>query len=316
MKHNYYNYNYKIAKNQKTEGAKMEWEKYLNKYENYLRNILGRSENTVKSYCYEIKAFAEWAGKSPCLITRADAENYISELAEKGLAATSRAKRITVLKLFFDYLEEEEYISENPLSRIRKPKIPQKKVKAMSREEMLSVIQVAKNSKRNNSFRNYTMIALLFSTGIRRDELVNIKLDDVNLSENSLLVRVGKGNKQRMVYFNNEAKALLSEYIASHRKLSKYAENSEYLFVSNDSEKLGRSTVNVIVNALFEEAGIKDKGFVLHSTRKYFATGVYDATHDIVVVQNLLGHASPETTMKYIGIEEEMKKKAAQLINF
>lgn len=290
----------------------------LDCFENYQRNILGRSENTIISYKCDLLCFARDVGVTSIDISKSCAEKYISKLTEQGTAESTRARKITALQMFYKYLYEEEYIGENPMQKLVKPKIPQKKILVMTGEEVKQVLDTLHNRNKNGKdyFRNLTLIYVFLSTGIRRNELINIHLDDVNLAENSLLVREGKGNKQRIVYFNDTTKALLSEYMASHRKLLKYAEDSDYLFVSNCSEKLSKATVNIIVNKLYEEAGVKDKGYTVHSLRKAFATTVYGLTKDIVTVQNLLGHASPQTTMRYVLANEETKKQAVQLVNF
>lgn len=294
----------------------MKFNEALKQFENYQRNVLGRSENTIKNYKCDLCLFAQMMNLEEVETSKQQAEKFIAKLAEKGASATTRARRITALQMFYKYLYDNDFIGENPMTNLVKPKIPQKKVKVMSDEEVEKLLKVLKNRKYESVtyFRNLTIIWLFCSTGLRRNELVNIRLDDVNLENRSILVREGKGNKQRIVYYNDTVQALLSEYIASHRKLMSKAENSDYLFVSQKSEKIEVSCINRMVNKLYDEAGID--GYVVHSLRKVFATKIYNETHDIIVTQNLLGHSSPQTTMRYVGINEEMKQKAAQLVNF
>ena len=291
----------------------------IDAFERYQRDILGRSENTIKNYKLDLVQFCKVAGLDGIEdVSRADAENFILWLANKGTAASTRCRKISAIQSLFKWAEDCGIVQKNAVGGLAKPKIPQKKVLAMSAEEVQKVLWVAKNRNQHHKdfFRNLTMIALLFASGLRRNELVNIKVGDVFLPDNALLVREGKGDKQRIVYYNDDAKALLSEWIVRHRKLYKHAENSEYLFVTEKSEKMNPATVNMVVNGLYEEAGIKEKGYGVHSTRRSFATAVYDATKDVVVVQNLLGHSNPQVTMRYIGVDEGSKKQAAQLVNF
>ncbi len=296
----------------------MKFTEAVEKFGEYQKNILGRSDNTIKSYRMDIMKFSEGTGCEDVeSVTKKDAEAYFSELA-KSTSASTRCRKISAIQMLYGWLVNEEIVRDDPVRNLAKPKIPQRKVKAMNQEEVHKVLAVAKgrNVRSQDYFRNLTIINLMFATGLRRNELVNIQLEDVNISENSLLVRVGKGNKQRVVYYNDTTKALLSEWIASHRKLYSYAEESEYLFVTRKAPQMCVKSVNDIVNGLFQEAGEKDKGYTAHSTRKAFATTVYDVTKDIVTVQNLLGHSSPQTTMHYVMVAEETKKKAAQLVNF
>ena len=283
----------------------------------YQRNIQGRSENTVKNYIADVMQFAKVEQLEEVDTDKAIVEHYALTMAKKGLSAASRGRKITSLQMFYKYLQEHEIINANPTLGLVKPKIPQKKVKAMGKEEVEAVIQVAKNrdSSKKDYFRNLTLISLLFSTGLRRNEVINVKVSDVDISENSLLVREGKGNKQRIVYYSDEMKAMLSDFIVNHRHNLTHADG-EYLFPSNKGEKMSPDTVNSVVNSLYEEAGVKSKGYVVHSTRKAFATAVYNATGDIVAVQSLLGHSSPQTTMRYVMADEAVKKRAAQCFSF
>ena len=295
----------------------MKMSEALDLWEKYQKDILGRSENTIKNYISDVNQFAKMEHIDSVDTSREEIEHYLSSLCETGRSEATRSRKITAIQMFYSFLHKSGYIEEDPSAGIAKPKIPKKVVKVMDDEEVKDVLSAAENEKKNKDyFRNMTLIYLLFSTGLRRNELVNVKLDDVSIKDNSLLVREGKGSKQRVVYFNDTMKALLSEYIAGHRPMLKYADKSEYLFPSNCHEKLGLSTVNMIVNKVFTDAGVKDKGYTGHSTRKVFASKVYDATKDIVTVQQLLGHTNPQTTMRYVMVAEERKKNAAQLVNF
>lgn len=297
----------------------MEFSKALDRFEEYQRNILGRSENTIKCYRAEVEKFAEFYG-TDCIesVSKSDAESYAIWMAKSGLLPATRCRKISALKVFFAWAYENELIAENSFRSLAKPKIPQKKVLAMSVDEVHEVLEVAKSRNQNHKdyFRNLTLFLVMVSTGMRRNEVVNVRIDDISLVESRIFVAEGKGNKQRVVYFNQEAKACLSEWIVSHRNLYETSKESEYLFVTQKSGKMDVATVNRIVNGLYEEANLKQKGYVGHSTRKTFATTVYDNTHDIAVVQSLLGHSSPQTTMRYIGINESNKKMAAQTLKF
>lgn len=296
--------------------------KEINDFESYLRNIKNRSEKTIKAYSSDLLEFCLMMNDKLDLneIKRSDIENiYIANLVNSGNGPASRARKISSLRSFFKWAKSNNIVRENPAEDVELPKLPQKKPKIMSHEEVYDTILCAKygddTEPAYESFRNLAIIMIMFSTGIRRAELTEIKVTDVNLSESSLLIH-GKGNKERIVYFNDATRAVLSEYINSHRKQMKFSESSDYLFISRKSEKLNVATINRIVNKYLEEAGIKNKGFTAHSTRKAFATTVYENTRDIYVVQNLLGHSSPVTTQKYVGINESNKKKAAMSMSF
>lgn len=285
----------------------------LNEYLLYLKS-LNRSENTIKSYQHDLLQFADMIGKSWNQVEKADIYLCLQKLEKKGVSPASKARKITALQMFFSYLVEVGYITSNPTSNIQKPKIPLKQKKIIADDEVKLILSAALKDNMHG-FRNMTMIYFMLSTGLRRNELVNVKIDDIDMETSSVIVKEGKGNKQRIVYFNDTAKSLLTEYISAHR-IKFNTCNSEYLFVSERSEKLGLCTVNEIVNKAFEEAGVNEKGYTVHSLRKYFATTAYKISKDLTAVQELLGHSSPTTTMRYVGVEELTKRRVATALNF
>lgn len=287
----------------------------------YLKNVKNRSDKTITAYKIDLNEFFLILSdiENISQLTKNDVENkYINKLVESGNCASSRARKLSALRSFFKWAVANNVVVENPVESVEMPKIPHKEPKVMDDSEVENVIKLArKESLKNNcdGFRNLAIISLFFNTGIRREELTNIKLKDVNLSDSSIVIH-GKGNKERTVYFNGTVRAILSEFIASHRNNFKTAEKSEFLFVSTRAEKMCPSTVNKIVNEFYQKANIKEKGYTVHSTRKAFATKVYKNTNDIVATQYLLGHSNPQTTMRYVGASEQMKKKAAMTVNF
>lgn len=126
----------------------------------------------------------------------------------------------------------------------------------------------------------------------------------------------GKGAKERYVYINATLMAILSEYLAVYRDKIKTAETSKYLFPTNKAQKMDCHTVNNVVNKAFELAGIKEKGISAHILRKRFATSVFQSTDDIATTSKLLGHSSPTVTMRYIVIDENNMRNAANAVNF
>lgn len=152
-------------------------------------------------------------------------------------------------------------------------------------------------------------------TGIRREELTNIMLTDINFSNSTILIH-GKGNKQRKVYINDNLRPILSEYVLSHRSALNSASTSRYLFPSIKSEHASVGTVNNIINHFFDEAGIKQRGISAHILRKRFATTVYNNTNDIALTSKMLGHSSPSVTMRYVSIDENNMRNAAVAVNY
>lgn len=290
----------------------------INEFSTYLKNVRNLSDATISAYSSDLREFFAVMGFYYGVneITLRDVETvYIANLVASGNCAASRSRKLSSVRAFYKWAVKNGIVNNNPVSEIEMPKIEKKSVKAMSFNDVENVIEEAKNDSHENSFRDLAVVSLMFSTGIRRAELTEIKLKDLNIEEGVMIVH-GKGSKDRMAYFNDTTRAIMSEYINVHRKFYKTHEKSDYLFVSERGSKLCLSTVNRIVNRYLELAGIKNKGFTVHSTRKAFATAVYENTGDIFAVQHLLGHSSPSTTQRYVGVAEYRKRQAAMTVNF
>jgi site-specific recombinase XerD len=295
----------------------------LDLFGQYMRNVKNRSENTIAAYTADIRQFFEIMGDYVSIndIHTLDIETvYITRMVNAGMCAASRRRKISALKEFFAWMHKNGFVVENPVENVEMPKLPHKEPKVMEVEEVRKVIECAKEpDDKKTYFRDLAIISLLFATGMRREEITNVKLCDVNLKESSILVH-GKGSKERVVYFNDTARAILSEYISAHRSLLRCAKNSDYLFVPNsngtNNTKLSKASINAIMNRNMELANLDDKKYTVHSARKAFATRAYENTHDIGAVQKLLGHSSPATTMIYVGISDSAKKKAAMAVDF
>lgn len=300
----------------------MEYAKELEAFINYMKNVRNRSEKTLQAYSQDlIEFFSTLGGKANIgEITHNDIEEiYIAKLVEKGNAPTSRARKIASIRSFYHWAFNNGFVERNPSRNIESPKIPYKEPKVMNIDDVKAVMDKVKNDSSRESKcesgRDAAILSLMFATGIRRAEITEIKLSDIDMEESSILIH-GKGNKERTVYFNDSTKEILINYIEEGRMKLKPAETSEYLFVSKRATKIHVATINDIVNKYFKSAGIKGEGYTAHSTRKAFATTVYQNTKDLMTVQNLLGHSNPQTTMRYIGINSESKKKVAMSMNF
>lgn len=292
--------------------------KEINEFATYLKNVRNLSDSTIYAYSSDLREFCAVMGFSDVVneITLHDVETvYIANLVASGNCAASRSRKLSSVRVFYKWAVKNGIVKNNPVAEIEMPKIEKKSVNAMSCKEVEQVLNEAKNDYGDEAFRNLAIVSLMFYSGLRRAEITEIKLNDLNLEECSLVVH-GKGSKDRIAYFNNTTRTILYEYVNVHRKFAKPAQTSEYLFVSQRDEKLCLSTVNRVVNRYLNAAGIKQKGYTAHSPRKAFATAVYENTGDIFAVQQLLGHSSPATTQRYVGVAEYRKREAAMTVNF
>lgn len=300
----------------------MELQKEIDMFRQYLKDVKGRPETTITAYVADVRQYVDIMkgfDNIDC-IKVSDVNNiYIKNLVSMGMSATTRSRKISALKTFYKFLAISGNIDKNIFLDIEMPKIPKKVIKVMSNDEVHNVLSCANgDSKKADGdidwFRNITLLKLMLNTAIRREEVVNIRLKDININENSILIH-GKGDKERIVYYNNDVKALLSEYIYSHRNIFKTAKDSEFLFVTTKAGKMCVSTVNKIYNKYRDMAGLKEQGYTVHSLRKTAATNMYQQTGDIYAVKGILGHSSIATTELYARLGEENKKKAAMAIS-
>lgn len=281
----------------------------------------GKSKCTVSAYSNDLKEFSSFMNQNigKCDVSEikfSDLRNWANNLDDLGLSASSRARKISVVKSFFSYLSDMEYIEgKNLASGLKPPKIPKKQPKVIGSDDAKNILLVKKNKNHITSFRDYTIISMFLFTGIRREELTNITLDDVDMEENMILIH-GKGDKERVVFINDNLRPILSEYIFSHRSSIKTASTSNYLFPSSKNEKLNVSSVNKIVNKAMESAGIKEAGTSAHILRKWFATTVFKNTFDIATTSKLLGHSSPTVTMRYVSIGADTMRSVASTAVF
>lgn len=292
-------------------------ENYINKFIESMKAD-GKSPCTLEAYRIDLNGFSSYfSGKNINEIKYAELRTWMNYMEDTGLSAGSRARKISSVKSFYRYLTKMEIVDRNPADGLESPKQEKKQPVVITNEQASDLLFHARNDGGNDLiwFRDYSIIAVFLLTGIRREELTNITMNDIDLKHDTILIH-GKGNKQRIVYINEMLHAILSEYISEYRGKMEKATWSKYLFPSLKADKMCVSTVNNIVNKFFESAGIKKAGISAHILRKRFATSAFQATHDIATVSNLLGHSSPTVTMRYVQMDEDSMRNAAMAVSF
>lgn len=278
----------------------------------------GKSKCTIEAYRLDLKEFSKFfKGRDISELKYSDLKSWSNNLVERGYSSSSRCRKIASVKSFFKFLFKMEVLDRNPADILERPKIEKKQPIVITQEEASELLFHARNDGGSEMFyfRDYTIVATFLFTGVRREELTNIKLSDVDLSRNTILIN-GKGAKQRTVYVNDMLHSILSEYVLNYRRRLSKAPKSNYLFPSAKSEKMSVSAVNDVINNIFESAGLKKKGISAHILRKRFATSVFESTGDIATTSKLLGHSSPTVTMRYVSIGEETMREATNCVNF
>ena len=263
------------------------------------------SENTIKSYKRDLKKFQKYFNnKNIKTINKKDIQNYIEYLG-KELEEKSVSRNISTLKSFYKYQKMNKEIDKNPMETITNPKLKKTLPKVLSEEEVNKLLDI--NLNNDFDYRNKAMLELMYSSGLRVSELINLKVNDIDLSNESVRI-FGKGSKERIVPLNEYTVDALKIYITSHRKeLFKHGEN-DYLFLNNHGLKMTRQGFFKILKKKTKKKIIKTD-FSPHTLRHSFATHLLKYGADLRSIQELLGHSDISSTQIYTHISNEKLKK-------
>jgi integrase/recombinase XerD len=277
---------------------------------NYLSVERGLSDNTISAYRADLYKYAQYAeAKKRRLhfqeITRSDIRDYMMSQKDNGLSASSISRNLVSIRVFHRFLQREGYIKEDITSVLDSPK-PWKHL-----PEALSVSEVEEILKKPNlrnwmGIRDKAALELMYATGLRVSELVNLGIDNINL-DIGFIRCVGKGKKERIVPVGKEAQESLRRYISKVRpKLLKQGV-SNFLFLSRLGKRISRQSFWKMIKRYTGLAGIK-KDITPHTLRHSFATHLLERGADLRVVQEMLGHADISTTQIYTHINKERLK--------
>ena len=279
-------------------------EKYIEEFIDYLRFEKKYSENTISSYKRDLNKMNSYLKKDFTKLTKADIQKYIQNLS-KNESSNTISRTISSLKSFYKFLEINKYTNTNPLTTIISPKTARKLPKVLSEEEVNKLLDI--NLNNDFDYRNKAMLELMYSSGLRVSELINLTVNDVDL-KNSLVRIFGKGSKERIVPLNDYATEALNNYILYHRpKLFKQKE-SNYLFLNNHGNQMTRQGFFKTLKKIAKEKGIKSE-LSPHTLRHSFATHLLKYGADLRSIQELLGHSDISTTQIYTHITNEMLEK-------
>ena len=268
----------------------------FNKFKDYLSFEKKFAANTIAAYLRDINDFQKFLNDNGTKISKeinySFIRHWIVVLSEKKYSKISINRKIASLKSYFDYLVNIEIINSSPLKGHKNLKSSSKIVIPFSEKEIDKVFENFKSSDMNN--RDKLMIEIFYSTGIRRDELINIKLVDILFDSRAIKV-TGKRNKQRMIPMLPNLSSNIMDYINnSNPKI--------YLFESIKSKKLSKSTIYRIINKYFRSVSSKVK-ISPHVLRHTFATHMFNSGADINTIKEILGHASLSSTQIYTKIK-------------
>ena len=269
------------------------------KYLDYLQFERKLSSNTLKSYANDLKDFDLFFGGNLKDLSFNDIKKYLLSL--KNDSARTVAHYLTVINSFYSFLVNDGYIKENPCNNIVAPKLPKKLPNYLTEEEIDLLLDVELNNMYD--YRNKAMLELLYASGLRISELINLKITDIDL--HNCFVRVfGKGKKERIVPISDVAIKYLDIYLSQYRNQILGNAISDYLFISNAKTNISRQAFFKIIKKQCKLKGI-EKDVSPHVLRHSFATHLLKHGADLRVIQELLGHEDISTTQIYAHLVNE-----------
>lgn len=286
--------------------------KYIDKYLEYLKVERKYSNKTILSYKDDLIEYNEFLGNNFTNILNIDmniVNNYMKYLYDRKITKSSISRKLSSIRGLYNYLVREDIIKENHFNKIQNPKRELYLPKFLKDEELDKIFSVC-NSNNPTEERDTLIIELLYATGVRVSELVNIKIKDINREEKIIKV-LGKGNKERMVIYNNHTKKALDTYLQDgYNYFNK--KSSEYLILNKNGNKLSERYIREIINKKVSQASLDIK-ISPHTLRHTFATDILENGADLMTVKELLGHESLNTTSIYTHITNEQIKKTYNL---
>ena len=264
------------------------------------------SNETIDSYMNDLYKYYKYIKQKNLNINdikRKDIMEYTKYLKQNQLSTNSINHNISVLRTFYKFLVISNRFVTDPIEYLEVPRLRKTLPKVLSYDEVKSLLDIDLLNK--YSYRNKAMLELMYATGLRVSELVNLKLNDIDL-EMDLLRTIGKGSKERIIPIGDYAIYFVKIYINEYRS-QLLKENTDYVFLNNHGKKLSRQSFYKLVKELAIKKNIKTE-FSPHTLRHSFATHLLDRGADIVSIKEMLGHSSLSTTQIYTHISNQKLK--------
>lgn len=279
------------------------YNEYIEKYFDYLKYERKLTNNTIAAYKNDLKAFDTFFEHKIINLKYEDIRNYLKSI--HTLSNKTVAHQITVIHSLYNFLMNDGYITSNPCENISSPKLEKKLPNFLTEEEINRLLDIEFLTPYD--YRNKAMLELLYASGLRITELLNLQLTDIDL-KNQFVRVLGKGRKERIVPIGEIATKYVKLYLEEYRLGLLKKKMSDYLFISNASTKMTRQGFFKIIKKECQKKHI-NKEISPHTIRHSFATHLLANGADIRIIQELLGHEDISTTQVYTHVVNEKLKK-------
>lgn len=277
----------------------------------HLASVEGLAKNTCQSYHNDLSIFNHYLTERQVILTEVSTQHisdYLFFRVQEGISSTTNARIQSSLKRFYRYLVHEKYIDMNPADAIKRPRSSRKVPQSLSEADVEALLQ-APDLSSPIGLRDKAMLEVLYATGLRVSELINIRLFDYDLNASVLKV-MGKGSKERLLPLGEYAHDWITRYLSQRDQLLQ-RQSSDFLFLSKRGQGMTRQTFWYAIKRHALQADIQ-ADLSPHTLRHAFATHLLNHGADLRIVQMLLGHSSVSTTQIYTHVANERLKKLHQ----
>ena len=284
----------------------------IDQYCNNISFKKGLSKNTILAYKSDLKIFLIWLDDNKEKFSNVDRiiiNNYLAYRLDNGASLSTIQRIITCIKSFYSFLFENNIIENNPAQLIENPKKRRKLPTIITENEVMKLLE-SPDVKTNKGLRDKCILELLYSSGLRISELLNIKINEISKEKKFLKIK-GKGNKERLVPIGSSAMNLLIVYLDTYRLNIKISNNIDILFINENGSIISRQACWEMIQK-YASISLINKKISPHNLRHAFATHLLNNGADLRTVQMLLGHASLSTTQIYTHIAKERLVKFHQ----
>ncbi len=272
---------------------------YVEEYTSFMTNVRHKSVNTVESYRRDVTQYITYLDESgvrdASLATKTTILSYLMSLQKKGKATSTVSRTLASLRSFYLFMIQNGRVTSNPTSNLEAPHVEKKAPQILSGDEVLKLLSEPDTSE-HKGMRDKAMLELLYATGIRVSELINLDIDDINLTMS--FIRCKGGKKERIIPMGNKAREALASYIKNARGYMLRDENETALFVNCGGVRLSRQGFWKLIKHYGSEAGIK-KEITPHMLRHSFAAHLLENGADLRSIQEMMGHADISSTQVY-----------------